>query len=168
MDKTQFSSSMEAMLRELHTFLSSKTVVGEPIYLDDATLVPLVDVSFGAASGSAASGKSDRDRIAGGLNGKISPIAILVIQNGTTKLVNIKTTDNITKLLDMVPDLMNKITTNKARKVTVSDDAVRDAVKDAADAVSDAADAVSDAVSDTAADDADQVIIDGADAASES
>ena len=38
------------------------------------------------------------------------PSAVLVIQNGTTKLVNIKNQDGITKVLDMVPDFVNKFT----------------------------------------------------------
>lgn len=44
------------------------------------------------------------------MGGKIMPSAVLVIQNGTTKLVNIKNQDGITKILDMVPDFVNKFT----------------------------------------------------------
>ena len=42
------------------------------------------------------------------MGGKIMPSAVLVIQNGTTKLVNIKNQDGVTKILDMVPDFVNK------------------------------------------------------------
>ena len=49
----------------------------------------------------------------GGMGGKIMPSAVLVIQNGTTKLVNIKNQDGVTKLLDMVPDFVNKFTSRK-------------------------------------------------------
>ena len=34
----------------------------------------------------------------------------LVIQNGMTKLVNIKHQDAVTKVLDMVPDIVNRFT----------------------------------------------------------
>ena len=34
---------------------------------------------------------------------------MLIIQEGRTKVVNIKNQDAITRLLDMVPDLVNKI-----------------------------------------------------------
>ncbi len=44
------------------------------------------------------------------MGGKIMPSAVLVIQNGTTKLVNIKNQDGVTKILDMVPDFVNKFT----------------------------------------------------------
>ena len=45
-----------------------------------------------------------------GMNAKMSPSAILIIQNGVTKLVNIKQQDAMTKILDMVPDFVNKFT----------------------------------------------------------
>ena len=44
------------------------------------------------------------------MSAKISPTAMLIIQEGRTKVVNIKNQDAITRLLDMVPDLVNKIT----------------------------------------------------------
>ena len=44
------------------------------------------------------------------MGGKIMPSAVLVIQNGTTKLVNVKNQDGVTKILDMVPDFVNKFT----------------------------------------------------------
>lgn len=40
----------------------------------------------------------------------MSPSAILVIQNGQTKLVNVRNQDAITKILDMVPETVNKVT----------------------------------------------------------
>ena len=42
------------------------------------------------------------------MGGKIQPSAVLVIKDGTSKLVNVKNQDGITKLLDMVPEFMDK------------------------------------------------------------
>lgn len=42
------------------------------------------------------------------MTGKMTPSAVLVIQNGTTKLVNIKNQDGLTKVLDMVPDFVDR------------------------------------------------------------
>lgn len=126
-DKNNFSSSVEALMKGMEGFLSSKTVVGEAIHLGDAVILPLVDISFGCASGSGAGAK--RDGTAGGMSGKITPSAVLVIQNGTTKLVNVRNTDNVSKLIDMVPELVNKFTTGKEAKVTVSDEEVKKAVE---------------------------------------
>ena len=40
------------------------------------------------------------------MSAKISPSAVLVIQNGVTKLVNVKHQDAVTKIIDMVPDFV--------------------------------------------------------------
>ena len=42
------------------------------------------------------------------MTGKLTPSAVLVIQNGSTKLVNVKNQDGLTKVLDMVPDFVDR------------------------------------------------------------
>ena len=81
--------------------------MGDAIHIGDTIILPLVDVSFGVAAGAFSQEKKNNG--AGGMGGKIMPSAVLVIQNGTTKLVNIKNQDGITKILDMVPDFVNKL-----------------------------------------------------------
>ena len=77
-------------------FITSKTVVGEPVKVDEnTTIIPLVDVTCGMAAGSFA--QSAKTNGGGGMSAKMSPSAILVIQNGMTKLVNIKHQDAVTK-----------------------------------------------------------------------
>ena len=46
---------------------------------------------------------------------------VLVIKDGTTRLVNIKNQDTMTKLLDMVPGILDKFTTRKEDTVTEED-----------------------------------------------
>ena len=92
----------------MDSFITTKTVVGDAIHIGDTIILPLVDVSFGVAAGAFSQEKKNNG--AGGMGGKIMPSAVLVIQNGTTKLVNIKNQDGITKVLDMVPDFVNKFT----------------------------------------------------------
>ena len=108
MAENNFNSVMTSLLKGVDSVLSTKTVVGEPINVGDTILVPLVDVSFGLGAGA---GNQDKKASGGGgVGGKMSPSAILVIQNGKTKLVNIKQQDGVTKILDMVPDLVDKFT----------------------------------------------------------
>lgn len=92
----------------MDSFITTKTVVGDAIHIGDTIILPLVDVSFGVAAGAFSQDKKNNG--AGGMGGKIMPSAVLVIQNGTTKLVNIKNQDGVTKILDMVPDFVNKFT----------------------------------------------------------
>ena len=68
--------------------LFPKTVVGEAIHINDTIILPLVDVSF--AVGAGAFNAEKKERGAGGIGGKMTPCAVLVIQNGHTRLVNIK------------------------------------------------------------------------------
>ena len=107
MAENQFPSTVDALFKGMDNFITTKTVVGEPVKIDaNTTIVPLVDVSCGMAAGSFA--QSTKTNGGGGLSAKMSPSAILVIQNGMTKLVNIKHQDAMTKIIDMVPDFMNR------------------------------------------------------------
>ena len=47
------------------------------------------------------------------MTGKMTPSAVLVIQNGSTRLVNIKNQDGLTKVLDMVPDFVDRFASGK-------------------------------------------------------
>ena len=109
MAENKFSSTTESLFRGMENFLTTKTVVGDAVKFDDGTIIlPLVDVSFGVGAGVFEGEKKNNG--GGGMGGKIQPSAVLVIQNGVTKLVNVKNQDSITKLLDMVPDFVSKFT----------------------------------------------------------
>ena len=125
-ETTQFSSTVESLFKGMENFITTKTVVGDPIQLKGAVILPLVDVSFGCAAG--ANGGNGKSGAGGGLGGKISPSAVLVLQNGSARLVNVKNQDTVTKLLDMVPDLVNKFTKSSGPD-DVSDEEVIDAVQ---------------------------------------
>ena len=99
---------MESLLRGANALMSTKTVVGEPTKLDDTIIVPLVDVSFGVGAGATRSEKKDGG--GGGMSGKMTPSAVLLITNGQTRLVNIKNQDSVTKLIDMIPDIVDRFT----------------------------------------------------------
>lgn len=116
---SNFKETVEALFQGMDNVVTSKTVVGDAIHINDTIILPLVDVSFGMGAGYFNGDKKGRGT--GGMGGKITPSAVLVIKNGTTKLVNIKNQDTITKLLDMVPDMVDKFTTKKEEKVTEED-----------------------------------------------
>lgn len=105
-----FNSTVNSLFQGIDSFVTTKTVVGEPIHIGETIILPLVDVSFGVGAGSFANGSENKSNSGGGLGGKITPSAILVIQNGQTKLVNVKNQEAITKVLDMVPEAVDKIT----------------------------------------------------------
>lgn len=107
--ENQFQGVVESLLRGMDSVLSTKTVVGEATTVGDIIILPLVDVSFGVAAGAGSNGQKNTASGAGGLGGKMTPSAVLVIKDGSTKLVNIKNQDTVTKILDMIPDLVDKM-----------------------------------------------------------
>ena len=112
--ENQFQGVVDSLLKGMNAILSTKTVVGEATKIGDTILLPLVDVTFGVGAGS---GKSDKkDSGAGGIGGKMTPSAVIVIQNGSVKLVNVKNQDTVTKVLDMVPDMVDKFIEKKKIK----------------------------------------------------
>ena len=123
MAESSFNSVVNSLLEGMDGFLSSKTVVGEPVTVGDTILIPFVDVSFGVGAGTFRGDKKDNG--AGGLSGKMTPTAVLVVQNNSTRVVSIKNQDTFTKIVDLVPEIMNKITAKKESKL--SDDEVREA-----------------------------------------
>ncbi|MDO5146752.1 MAG: GerW family sporulation protein [Eubacteriales bacterium] len=107
MANNNFDQTVQSLFHGLERVISTKTVVGEPQVIGDTIILPLVDVSFGMGAGAFSKEKSDNG--GGGIGGKMSPSAILVIQNGQSKLVNVRNQDAVTKILDMVPEAVNKV-----------------------------------------------------------
>ena len=101
-----FQANLESLFKGMDSFMTTKTVVGEAIHAGDTIILPLVDVSFGVGAGTFTDDKKNNG--GGGIGGKMAPSAVLVIQNGTTKLVNVRNQDGLTKVLDMVPDFINR------------------------------------------------------------
>ncbi len=119
MANNNFNSTVAALFQGMDGVISSKTVVGDAIHVGDTIILPLIDVSFGIGAGSFQAEKQEKG--AGGLGGKMSPSAVLVIQNGRTKLVNIKNQDTMTKILDLIPDVIDRFENRKEKKVTEED-----------------------------------------------
>lgn len=112
------NETVQELLKGLEGFVTTKSVVGEAIKMDDGTvLLPLVDVAFGIGAGAFGKdakkeeGKKNvtRDRVAGGLGGKMTPSAILVIKDGNTRLISVKDTDTLTRVFDMAPEVINRV-----------------------------------------------------------
>ena len=122
-----FKETVESLVHGMDSVITSKTVVGEAIHINGTIILPLMDVSFGIGAGSFTADKKEKGM--GGIGGKMTPSAVIVIQDGKTKLVNIKNQDTVTKLLDMVPDVIDRFTSKDEK---LSEDHVAD-ILDSAD-----------------------------------
>ena len=126
MAENNFIGTVDSLFKGMSNFISSKTVVGDAVRIDEKTIIlPLVEVSFGVAAGAFAGDKKDNS--AGGMGGKISPSSVLVLQDGHARLVNIKNQDTVTKILDMVPEVIDKF--KKDPKTKAAEDEVDEKAK---------------------------------------
>ena len=115
---------VENLLKGMDSFLSSKTVVGEPVVAGDTTLIPLIDVSFGIAAGVGEGDKKRNGR--GGMGGKMSPSAVLVIKDGKTRIINVKNQDAVTKILDLIPEEVGHFTDPKDKENNLTNEEALD------------------------------------------
>jgi len=120
---TLFQANIESLFKGMDNFITTKTVVGEVTQVGDNIIIPLADVTFGVAAGAFSGDKGNKG--GGGMGGKIEPSAILIISKDSTRLVNIKKQDSVTKILDMVPDIVNKVSSmvagNKDEDIDVTE-----------------------------------------------
>ena len=125
--ENNFKSTVESLFKGMDSFITSKTVVGDAIDVGDGTVIlPLVDVSFGVAAGAFVNADAKKNNGGGGMGGKIQPSAVIVIKDGNAKLDNVKNQDGLTKILDMVPEFINKFTSKDKDKDEDEDAAIDD------------------------------------------
>lgn len=108
--------NIAAVFDGVQTISNTKQVVGEPYNVGDTTIIPFLETSVGAGFG-----EFKDDKSAGGMAVKVKPIACLIIQKGFTKLINLNDSNPIAKALDMIPDLVNKITHKEKNRQEVND-----------------------------------------------
>ncbi len=109
-----FNDTVNTLFQGMDGFVSTKTVVGDAIHIGDTIIVPLVNVTFGVGAGAFRGEKKLNS--GGGLGGKMSPTAVLVIHNGVTRMISVENSTGIEKILDMIPDFVEKFSARKERK----------------------------------------------------
>ena len=115
-NQSQYNSVVDSLLKGMGNLMSTHTVVGEATSIGDALIIPLVDVSFGLGAGSGKGAKKDSS--SGGFGAKMSPSAVLILQNGHTKLVSVKGQDAVSRIIDMVPEVMGRFTGREGERVS--------------------------------------------------
>ena len=104
-----FKSNIDALIKGMEGYLNTKTVVGEPVQIGSTILLPLADVSFGVGAG--AFEGDEKNRGGGGLGAKISPTAILVLDDSGARIVSVKDKPGtFERILEMAPGIINKFT----------------------------------------------------------
>jgi uncharacterized spore protein YtfJ len=103
--------NINTIFENFEKFISTKTVVGQPIQIGEVTLVPLIDVCFGAGTGGGDGADEKGGKgvgSAGGGGAKISPAAVLVIKGDNIEMMPVKKGSSFERLIDMAPELIEK------------------------------------------------------------
>jgi len=109
--------NLETLFEKLEKFLKSETVIGQPMVIGDTTIVPIVAITFGCATGAGAGSGNDSNKSGTGSGSgtglssaaKITPTAVLVIKNNEVTMLPVKDKSAMENLLNKVPDLMEKM-----------------------------------------------------------
>jgi len=126
MEKHPIGELMENTMSKIREMVDVNTVVGSPITTPDGiTLIPVSRVSFGFAAGGSdfqtKNGKENQANPFGGGSGagvKIDPVSFLVIRDGNVRVLGANTDAQTTveKLIDAVPDIIDKVRETMSKK----------------------------------------------------
>ena len=119
---------MLTAMESIRSMIDVNTIIGEPMVIsDDISIIPVSRLRFGLASGgSEFKGETPQNYLkkheeeeliqyklpfggGAGVGASISPIAFIVIQGETVKLLPVEHPNTLDKLLDYTPDIIEKI-----------------------------------------------------------
>jgi len=111
----EVDSLVKTTLGEIEKVLSTRTVVGEPITIQGATLIPLISVGFGFGAGGA-SGKGEAKQKGEGAGGGtgggawVKPIAIVIVDKEGVRIEPIRggIATAIEKIGETIPQMIER------------------------------------------------------------
>ncbi len=114
--------NVDMIINKVIEGMSTKTVIGDVIEIDGIKMIPIVNVTFGFGAGTGDDGKKNQQAsgTGGGGGARMKVAGMLVIKDGDVKFIQTGTGGAIDRLIDTVPDLVDKI---KAKLDKDDDDA---------------------------------------------
>jgi sporulation protein YtfJ len=132
---------MTTAMESIKEMVDVNTIVGDAVQAPDGTvIIPISRVCFGFTAGGGEyranmydRGKSDYSEdedelvkfpFAGGSGAgvTINPVAFMVVGNGQIKLLPVNMNSSVDKIIDLMPDLINKLHETVKRKITIKKD----------------------------------------------
>jgi uncharacterized spore protein YtfJ len=110
------NESVAQVTEFLEKSLNTKTVIGEPMTFGNVTLIPVMDVMLGFGGGGG-EGVTKENQGTGGGSGagmRMAPKAMVVIKDGDVSVMPLGKGSAIEKILEKVPDLLEKMNPKKA------------------------------------------------------
>ena len=110
-----FKDNIEALIGGMEGYINTKSVVGEAITVGDNILLPLADVSFGLGVGTF--GSAEKNNGCGGMGAKITPSAVLVVNNDSARILSLKDNPGLfEKIIEIAPGLISKFMKKDEKK----------------------------------------------------
>ena len=105
---------MGVSIDKIREMVDVSTVIGDPMTLEDGTtLIPVSRVTYGFATGGSDLPSKGSQELFGGGGGagiNIIPIAFLVVSQGNVRVLPlVASPDTFNQVVNMVPDVVNKI-----------------------------------------------------------
>lgn len=104
-------NTLDILFEHLEKILSTESIVGKPIEIGEVTLVPIIEIGFGAAVGGGTGREnhgSNGDVTGAGAGMKISPNTFLVIRNKEVTVLSLKNREMLDKIFEVVPEMIHK------------------------------------------------------------
>ena len=110
---SSLNEMLTSVMERVQTMTDSNTVIGKPITAGETTIIPVSRIHVGlAGGGSDFNTKNTRDNFGGGMGCgvDIQPVAFLMIQNGTVRMLPVAepASTSVDRLIDAAPELLDK------------------------------------------------------------
>ncbi len=133
-------SLMKTAMESIQQIVDVNTIVGDPVETPDGSvIIPISRVSCGFAAGGSEFAPSEDSKenantggtapplpFGGGAGAGVSvqPVGFLVVGNGTTRFLPVDSNVVVDRLIDTVPDLLDRISGMFQKKKKISDDII--------------------------------------------
>ena len=101
---------MGVTIEKIRDMVNAETIIGDPIHVDDTTIIPVSRVTFGFVSDV---GPSSNKQMFGGGSGagvSVTPVAFLVVSNGNVRTVQlVEKVSAVDNVIASLPELVDKV-----------------------------------------------------------
>lgn len=122
----KISNIMQVTMDKIRSVVDSETIVGDPITVNNMTIIPVSKLTFGVASGGSdfPSKKTEGTYFGGGsgIGAAVTPVGFLVIKGNEVKMLNVgEETTPLERVITSMPETVEKISSlfksNKETKI---------------------------------------------------
>ena len=109
---------LKTAVEDIERVLNSKTVIGDPITVEGASIIPLVSIGFGfGAGGASRKPTNETEDVAGGTGagGGVKPVAVVIVSKDGVKLQSLSDGSTFS-IIEKVVDTVGKTVASRSEK----------------------------------------------------